>query len=160
MLLSVMIGGCKKKDNTRPLIINGKCFVNGVQKNVQVSILTRVGEQKSEFSARMDHLTGIYSINPIIASANGVYPVSNITEYSQQEPSYPDYPCETYELVITDVNNNYTEITKYNPDKKEMSGRFGFTFMKVRSNCDRIMPDTIRVTNGTFENVVIYDQNK
>ena len=160
MLLSIMMGGCKKKDNTRPLIINGKCFVNGVQKNVQVSIFTSVGEQKSEFSARIDNLTSMFSITPSIVQANGAYPVPNNMQYSQLEPSYPDYPCEIYSLVITDVNNNYTEITKYNPDKKEMSGRFGFTFVKTKSNCDRVMPDTVKVTSGTFENVVIYDQNK
>ena len=160
MLLSVMMGGCKKKDNTRPLLINGKCFVNGVQKNVQANISTYMGEQKSVFSVDIDHLTLIFSPTPTVMSMVGAYPVPNNIQYSQQEPSYPDYPCEIYSLVITDVNNNYTEITKYNPDKKEMSGKFGFTFVKTKSNCDRIMPDTIKVTNGTFENVVIYDQNK
>lgn len=155
-----MINSCKKKETTKPMLINGKCFVNGIQKNVEVDILIRMGNNKSEFAVFVDYLTSIYSPTPEIMSAVGVYRVPKNTEYSQQEPSYPDYPCERYSLVVSDIKNNYTEITKYNPDTKEISGKFGFTFVKTSDNCNRVMPDTIRVTEGTFENVVVFDQNK
>ncbi len=160
LLLLVIAGSCKKKDNTRPFTVNGRSFINGVQTNVEVNMLIRMGEQKSDFSIRTDNLSGLYTSYPIISSTIGIYSVPNSTVYTQQEPSYPDYPCERYGLVVSDTRNNYIEITKYNSTDNSMSGKFGFTVVKIKSNCNRVMPDTIKFTSGTFENVVIYDQNK
>ena len=60
---------------------------------------------------------------------------------------------DTYNVLTTE--NNFVEITSYNPDTKEIKGKFEVTFVLERRGSNHILADTLRFQNGHFHTKIL-----
>jgi len=162
--------GCKKdpdKGNyygTASATFNGKTWQSGKVRcivakqcgNGKLGFQFQVYNQYNELREEMIFFKipvaiGTYTINPKNFNDPLCKDTIPIGSYHTLQ-SDGDVLLDSYYVILS--SNNYFTINNYNESTKELRGKFEVTF-KIFDRQDPDSPDTIRVTNGSFNTKIL-----
>jgi len=173
LLICIIISffiGCKKDPDkgkyygTASATFNGKAWQSGKVRCIitkqcsygklgfQFQVYNQYNELREEMIFfKIPSAVGTYIINPLNLNDPLCKDTIPIGSYHTLQ-SDGDVALDSYNAILS--SNNYFKIDNYNERTKELRGSFAVTF-KIFSRQDPNSPDTIRVSNGSFNTKIL-----